>query len=50
MKITREYFRLFTKMMLSNKVAFVWYLLFPLIAFFIFNYQWFTQEPEITLI
>lgn len=47
MKITREYFRLFTKMMLSNKVAFVWYLFFPLIAFFIFNVQWFTQEPEI---
>ncbi|WP_179283044.1 MULTISPECIES: hypothetical protein [Paenibacillus] len=47
MKITCEYFRLYTKMMLSNKIAFVWYLLFPLIAFFIFNYNWFTVGPNL---
>ncbi|MCG7379220.1 hypothetical protein MH215_19665 [Paenibacillus sp. ACRSA] len=45
MRITYEYLRLFVKMMLSNKIAFVWYLIFPLVAFLIFNYSWFDSRP-----
>lgn len=47
MKIIFEYFRLFTIIMLNNKVGFVWYLIFPLVAFFGFNYAWITTKPDL---
>ncbi|WP_150272754.1 hypothetical protein [Paenibacillus tepidiphilus] len=47
MKIISEYFRLFTVMMLNNKIGFVWYLIFPLVAFFVYNYSWIATKPQI---
>lgn len=46
MKIIREYNILFTKMMLNNKIGFVWYLVFPLVVFFVYNYNFFIEKPS----
>lgn len=46
MKLIREYNILFTKMTLNNKIGFIWYLVFPLIAFFVYNYNFFSETPS----
>lgn len=47
MSVLKEYFRLYTKITLSNRIGFVWYLVFPLAAFFIYNYNWIQSKPDI---
>ncbi|MDT2292554.1 hypothetical protein P7H15_06010 [Paenibacillus larvae] len=43
----KEYFRLYTKITLTNKVGFLWYLVFPLVAFVVYHYDWINSKPDI---
>lgn len=45
-KITYEYFTVFNKIVWSEKIPFIYSLVFPLIAFFLTNYSWISSPPE----
>lgn len=45
--MTREYARLFSIIMLNNRIGFLWYLIFPLAAFFVYNYNWLVSKPDL---
>lgn len=44
-RITLEYMRLFSKMIVSNKFSLVWYLIFPNVLFLFAHYNWLSTPP-----
>lgn len=46
LSVVREYIRLYAKITLNQKVSFLWYLLLPLILFFVYHYNWIMTWPE----